>query len=581
MSLTRHRKTIVRPEPGPIPGFLQKGVHPVLQRVYANRGVTSARELERGLDRLLPVTLLDGATEAATLLEGVIRRAGRILVIGDFDADGATSTALAVRALRAMGAAEVDYLVPNRFRYGYGLTPGIVAEARERSPDLLLTVDNGISSIEGVAAARAAGMAVLITDHHLPGPALPDADVIVDPCLQQNGFPSDALAGVGVIFYVMAALRGRLRGRGWFERQGLREPNLARLLDLVALGTVADVVPLDHNNRVLVYQGLRRIRHGHCCTGISALVQTSGRSRQRLTAADLGFAVAPRLNAAGRLDDMSIGVECLVTDDPARAEELAAQLDSLNRERRGIEQAMQQQALDDLERLLPDGELPWGVCLLRDEWHQGVIGLVAGRVRERLHRPVIAFAPGENPGEIKGSARSIPGLHIRDTLDAVAVACPGLLDRFGGHAMAAGMTLRRADFDAFRAAFDAQVRQRLAPEALQERVCSDGPLAPDQLSMQLAAVLRDSGPWGQGFPEPLFDGRFRVMALRVLNDRHLKMVLEPEQGGALLDAIAFNQVAHRPEGERPLIHIAYRLDLNEYRGARSLQLVVVHLEPVS
>ncbi len=553
---------------------LPQGLHPVLKRIYLHRQLTDLSDLERGLDQLLPASQLGGTAQAAALLESVIERGGRILIVADFDADGATSCALALRALRAMGAAQVDYLVPNRFEYGYGLTPEIVSVALQREPDLLVTVDNGISSLAGVAAARAAGVAVLITDHHLPGRKLPAADVIVNPNSPGDMFPSKNLAGVGVIFYVMATLRTRLRDTGWFTRQGLKEPNLASLLDLVALGTVADVVPLDRNNRILVHQGLQRIRGGHCGTGIEALIEVAGRNRQRLVASDLGFAVGPRLNAAGRLDDMSIGIECLLTDDPARAREQAVRLDGLNRERREIEQGMQQQALVELESALPGGELPYGLCLLREEWHQGVIGLVAARVRERFHRPVIAFAPGEEAGMIKGSARSIPGLHIRDTLDAVASVRPGLLEKFGGHAMAAGMSLKQTDFDAFCQAFDAEVRCRVDAESLKGVVYSDGPLEGDDFSMELAELLRSSGPWGQGFPEPVFDGRFRVISQRILGDRHLKMVLEPEGGGALLDAIAFNQAERVPARQDPVIHAAYRLDVNEFRGERNLQLMV-------
>jgi single-stranded-DNA-specific exonuclease len=572
--LNSFEKRIVRKPEAEAETDLPQTLHPVLRRIYRHRQLTSSTELERGLDRLLPAALLGGTAQAAELLGSVIERGGRILIVADFDADGATSCALALRALRAMGAAQVDYLVPNRFEYGYGLTPEIVSEALKRQPDLLITVDNGISSLAGVAAARAAGVAVLITDHHLPGRKLPAADVIVNPNNPDEAFPSKNLAGVGVIFYVMAALRARLRDTGWFSRQGLKEPNLAALLDLVALGTVADVVPLDQNNRILVHQGLQRIRAGQCGAGIRALVEMAGRNLQRLVSSDLGFAVGPRLNAAGRLDDMSIGIECLLTDDPARAREQAARLDGLNRERREIEQGMQQQALVDLESALPGGELPYGLCLLRDDWHQGVIGLVAARVRERFHRPVIAFAPGEEEGTIKGSARSIPGLHIRDVLDAVASARPGLLEKFGGHAMAAGMSLKQADFAAFAQAFDAEVRCRLDAESLNGVVYSDGTLEGDEFSMGLAELLRSSGPWGQGFPEPLFDGRFRVISQRVLGDQHLKMVLEPEAGGKLLDAIAFNQAERMPAGKEPVIHVAYRLDVNEFRGERNLQLMV-------
>ena len=554
-------------------------LHPVLQRVYANRALISPHELERGLKGIPPVSSLGGVTQAADLLQQALARQARILVVADFDADGATSCALAVRALRAMGAFHVGYLVPNRFEYGYGLTPEIVAEALKRAPDLLITVDNGISSLRGVAAAKAAGVSVLVTDHHLPGSALPAADVIVNPNCADNPFPSKNLAGVGVIFYVLAALRARLREQGWFGSQGIAEPNLADYLDLVALGTVADVVPLDHPNRILVHQGLQRIRAGHCCAGIRALIEVAGREYRRLVSSGLGFAVGPRLNAAGRLEDMSLGIECLLTNDPLMARDMAQQLDALNRERRQIEQQMQQQALALIEEALPEGELPFGLCLYRDQWHQGVIGILAARIRERLHRPVIAFALAEE-GVIKGSARSIPGLHIRDTLDAVATSNPGLLEKFGGHAMAAGMSLRREDLEAFSQAFDREVRRRIGVDDLQGRIHSDGALKEQEFSLELAELLRGAGPWGQGFPEPLFDGEFRVVSRRIVGERHLKMMLEPAPGAALLDAIAFNPPEPQLEDHNERIHAAYRLDINEFRGQRNLQLIIEYFSAV-
>ncbi|MCP3870840.1 MAG: single-stranded-DNA-specific exonuclease RecJ [Gammaproteobacteria bacterium] len=554
------------------------GLHSVLKRVYSNRGVTSPEALDRTLSQLLPASQLYGSGEAADLLFKVMEQGGSILIIADFDADGATSCALAVRALKAMGTERVDYLVPNRFEYGYGLTPEIVAVALERNPDLLVTVDNGVSSIEGVAMARAAGVSVLVTDHHLPGARLPEADVIVNPNCPHDAFPSKNLAGVGVIFYVMAALRSRLRKANWFDKQGKPEPNLAVLLDLVALGTVADVVPLDRNNRILVYQGLQRIRSGHCCEGIKALTRVADRQRGRLVAADLGFAVAPRLNAAGRLEDMSLGIECLLTDDPGRAAELAGKLDSLNRERRRIEAEMQQQALGYLSELEPrQGELPSGLCLYRDAWHQGIIGILAARIRERYHRPVIAFAAAGN-GMIKGSARSIPGVHIRDALEAVSRGVPGIVDKFGGHAMAAGLSLRLADYEVFSDAFDKEIRQRVNPEQLRGTINSDGPLEAVNLSMEFAGLLRDAGPWGQGFPEPVFDDTFKVINQRILGGKHLKLVLQPESGEGLLDAIAFNQAEDHESGGLGRIRAAYRLDINQFRGNLNLQLVIEQVE---
>ena len=570
------RRIVRRAENGSAPR-LPDTLPPLLQRIYRQRPLSDATELERGLEHLLPLQQLDGLDRAAALLHRHLAGQGRILIVADFDADGATSCALLIRGLRALGAGDLEYLVPDRFRYGYGLTPEIVEVALRRDPDLLITVDNGISSLQGVAAARAAGVAVLVTDHHLPGERLPEADVIVNPNQPGDRFPSKSLAGVGVVFYLLAALRRRLRQQGWFRDRGIREPNLADLLDLVALGTVADVVPLDHNNRILVHQGLQRIRAGRCVAGIRALVEISRRRLPNLVAADLGFAIGPRLNAAGRLDDMSVGIECLLTDDPGMAMDLAHRLDRLNGQRRSIEQSMQSQALDQVERLLPDGELPFGLCLYRPDWHQGVIGILAARIRERWHRPVIAFAPGEEAGLIKGSARSIPGLHIRDVLDRVAATHPGLLEKFGGHAMAAGMSLRLDDLEAFSRAFAREVRRHIGADDLQGLIHSDGPLETADLALPTAQLLRDAGPWGQAFPEPLFDDRFRVVGRRIVGGQHLKLLLEPGTGGAMVDAIAFNQADPLPP-ENALIHAAYRLDVNEYRGRRSLQLVVEYFQ---
>ncbi len=557
---------------------LPADLHPVLRRIYRARQLLVGEELDLSLNRLIPPDRLKDMDRATELLADVVRAGQRILIVADFDADGATSCALAVRALRAFGAAHVDFLVPNRFEYGYGLTPEIVALAKPRAPDLLITVDNGISSVEGVAAARAAGMRVLITDHHLPGERLPDADVIVNPNQPGDTFPSKSLAGVGTIFYVMMALRARLRESHWCSEKGIPEPNLAELLDLVALGTVADVVPLDYNNRILVSQGLARIRAGKCVPGIRALLRVAGKDAARISSGDLGFVVAPRLNAAGRLADMSLGIACLLTDSDAEAEGMARQLDQLNRERREIEKDMQKSAFEIIERLhLSDNGLPSGLCLFDEAWHQGVIGLVAARVKERTHRPVIAFALAGD-GVIKGSARSVPGLHIRDALDNIAAHHPDLLHKFGGHAMAAGMTLARDRFDQFRQAFEEEVGRWLSEDDLQGRVLTDGELEKNEFSLELAELLRAGGPWGQAFPEPVFEGKFEVLESKVVGEKHLKLAVRPGKGLPAISAIAFQAA---PRGVAPDLHkvlAAYRLDVNEWQGRRSVQLVIEHLE---
>jgi single-stranded-DNA-specific exonuclease len=500
-------------------------------------------------------------------------------VVGDFDADGATSTALVVSALRAMGATDVGYLVPNRFEYGYGLTPEIVALAAQDKPDLIITVDNGISSIEGVAAATAAGIRTLVTDHHLAGRTLPAAEVIVNPNQPGCTFASKNLAGVGVIFYIMLALRAELRRRDWFNANAIKEPNLAQYLDLVALGTVADVVSLDRNNRILVAGGLQRIRAGQARPGIQALLEIAGRNPEALVASDLGFAVGPRLNAAGRLDDMSIGIECLLSPDSHSARPLANQLHQFNQDRRVIEQGMQDEALALLADLeLAEGEEPpVGITLYDPGWHQGVVGILASRIKDRLHRPTIAFADAED-GEIKGSARSIPGIHIRDILDAVATRHPGLVSKFGGHAMAAGLSLERDAYDDFAAAFVAEVARHTEDVNLQAVIDSDGELLPGDFNLELASALRFAGPWGQHFPEPLFDGCFNIVQQRLVGEKHLKLVLAVPGTAELVDAIAFNvdlEVWPNPAQER--VAAAYRLDVNEFRGRRSLQLVIEHL----
>ncbi len=556
-------------------------MHPVLRRVYAARGLCSAADLDLSLERLLPVGSLDGVDAAARLLTAH-RAAGRVLVIGDFDADGATSTALMVRSLRALNFAHVDFLVPNRFRFGYGLTPEIVALAATRGPSLIVTVDNGVSSVAGVESARQLGIPVLVTDHHLPGAVLPRAEVIVNPNLADARFASAALAGVGVAFYVIAALAKSL---------GAVEFRVAELLDLVALGTVADVVPLDHNNRVLVSQGLRRIRAGRCVPGIRALLDAAGRRIEQITAADLGFAVAPRLNAAGRLTDMSVGIACLLADQPAEAARLASMLDKLNEERREIEQRMQLEAIDIAAgvRFDDEGGEALGLCLFDESWHQGVVGLVAGRIKERWNRPVIAFARAED-GSLRGSARSISGVNIRDALDSIATRHPGLIDKFGGHAMAAGMSMSEANLAPFRIAFAAEIAARTDCESLQGVIHSDGALTAGELSLDTARVLRGAGPWGQGFPEPVFDGDFQIVDARIVGGRHLKMQLaasggtEPGDRRDSIDAIAFGYVggaAEHPQlrnGAR--VHLAYRLEINEYRGVERVQLNCQHLDPV-
>ncbi|MFV3333829.1 single-stranded-DNA-specific exonuclease RecJ [Pseudomonas sp. NY15437] len=570
----------MRIESRPLPQTLPDlgDLPPLLTRLYAARGVQSAAELDKGLARLIPYQQLKGVDAAVELLVDALEKGQRILYVGDFDADGATASSVGVLALRMLGAAWVDYLVPNRFEYGYGLTPEIVAVALEKRPELLVTVDNGISSIDGVAAAKAAGLRVLVTDHHLPGPELPAADAIVNPNQPGCEFPSKAMAGVGVIFYVMLALRARLRERGWFAARGIAEPNLAELLDLVSLGSVADVVPLDANNRILVHQGLARIRAGRARPGLRALLEVAGRDCRRITSTDLGFILGPRLNAAGRLDDMSLGIELLLCEDESLARDMAVQLDQLNQDRKAIEQGMQREALAQLKEL-PVEEMPFGLCLFDPEWHQGVIGILASRLKERYHRPTIAFADAGD-GTLKGSARSVPGFHIRDALDAVAARHPGLISKFGGHAMAAGLSLPQEHFGAFAAAFDAEVRRQLDEDDLTGRLLSDGQLGAEEFHLELARALRQAGPWGQHFPEPLFHGIFQIVQQRVVGERHLKLVLKTECGSLQLDAIAFN--IDRDIWPNPTVRwaeVAYKLDVNEFRGNESVQLMVAHIAP--
>ena len=539
------------------------GVDAITARLYASRGVRTADELDTALRRLLPIRSLDNVDAAVDLL--LRHRDRRILIVGDFDADGATSSALMLRCLGRFGFRDVGYLVPNRFEYGYGLSPEIVAVAKERSPALIVTVDNGVSSIPGVAAARAAGIEVLVTDHHLPGSELPDADVIVNPNLPGSRFGSRSLAGVGVAFYVLAALGRRLEDAGMAGAS--RIP--AAYLDLVALGTVADVVPLDHNNRVLVNQGLARIRAGRMVPGLKALLERSGRRPETAVSSDLGFAAGPRVNAAGRLDDISVGIECLLTDDAAVATEHAEVLDAINRERREIERDMREAAFAQVDRLRPEG-LPRCVCVFDRHWHQGVVGLVAARVRERCHRPVIAFAR-DRDGVLKGSARSVPGVHARDLLEAVHSECPGLIHKFGGHAMAAGLSLAENDLRRFEAALNDALGRRYPDADFSGAILSDGELPASALTLAFARRLRDAGPWGAGFPEPVWHGRFTVLEQRTVGDGHLKMRVRPGNGTSGVDAIAFNQAG--PTWRGP-VELAYRLDVNEFRGVASAQLVV-------
>ncbi|AOE87194.1 single-stranded-DNA-specific exonuclease RecJ [Pseudomonas sp. TCU-HL1] len=551
---------------------------PLLARLYASRGVQSAAELDKSLARLIPYQRLKGIEGAVALLVEALEKRQRILYVGDFDADGATASTVGVLGLRMLGAFHVDYLVPNRFEYGYGLTPEIVAVALERKPDLLVTVDNGISSVEGVDAAKAAGLKVLVTDHHLPGPELPAADAIVNPNQPGCDFPSKSLAGVGVIFYVLLALRARLRELDWFARASLKEPNLGELLDLVALGSVADVVPLDANNRILVHQGLARIRAGRARPGLKAILEVAGRPAGRITSTDLGFILGPRLNAAGRLDDMSLGIECLLCEDEALARDMAVQLDQLNQDRKAIEQGMQREALAQLKNL-PIEDMPFGLCVFEPDWHQGVIGILASRLKERYHRPTIAFADAGD-GLLKGSARSVPGFHIRDALDAVAARHPGLISKFGGHAMAAGLSLPVENFGAFAAAFDFETRRQLSEDDLTGRLLSDGQLSIEEFHLELARALRLAGPWGQHFPEPLFHGVFQIVQQRLVGERHLKLVLKSECGAVQLDGIAFNIDREQwPNASVRWAELAYKLDVNEYRGQESVQLMVAHIAP--
>lgn len=555
-------------------------IHPVLQRVYAARQVTSAQELERDLEHLLPFHSLSGIEEAVALLADAVTKNNKILIVGDFDADGATSTALAVRALRSFGAEHVQYLVPNRFAFGYGLTPELVEVAKEFAPDMIITVDNGIANHAGVEAARELGICVVITDHHLAASTLPRANAIVNPNQPHDQFPSKHLAGVGVIFYVMLALRRQLMNRGWFTQKHIPEPTMACLLDIVALGTVADLVQLDRNNRILVHQGLRRIRAGQCIPGIAALLELSDRDLTRVVASDLGFAVAARLNAAGRLHDMALGIECLLCDDPVSAREIARTLNQLNIERKNIEQDMQTQALSALNHFGASlkGEMPRGLVLFDESWHQGVIGILASRIKDRFNRPVIVFAPGQDE-ELKGSARSIASLHVRDALALIDAQYPGLIIKFGGHAMAAGLTISRHALERFIKIFDEIVSMQINETDLQHSLFSDGELAMEEFNLDVAMMLRDAGPWGQAFPEPLFDDTFRLLEQRIVGDKHLKLKLG--KGDKIFDGISFFiDTDEWPNHRAQAVRAAFRLDVNEYKGRRNIQLLVEYLEPV-
>ncbi|AZL83989.1 MULTISPECIES: single-stranded-DNA-specific exonuclease RecJ [Aliivibrio] len=568
-----------------IPNF-PSSIPSILQRIYATRGITSNNQLERGAKHLLSFQSMHGIEKAVDILVEAIAKQTRIIVVGDFDVDGATSSALSVMAFRMMGSNNVDYLVPNRFEDGYGLSPDVVDQAKAMGAEIIMTVDNGVSSIDGVAAAKAYGMQVVVTDHHLPGSSLPIADSIVNPNLEECAFPSKSLAGVGVAFYLMLAIRARLRENNWFETQNIPIPNLADLLDLVALGTVADLVALDENNRILVHQGIQRIRAGKCRPGIQALIEVANKVPSRINASDFGFALGPRINAAGRLDDMSFGVELLMSNNIHAARRMASELDALNQTRKEIEQGMKEEAMAICERLEfgAQSELPFGLVLFQRDWHQGVIGILASRLKEKYHRPVIAFADGGD-GLIKGSCRSISGFHMRDALDLIDTRNPGLILKFGGHAMAAGLSIKEVDYKRFSQAFDDVVRESVEEEALTGVVLSDGELMPEEFTLGTAEILRAGGPWGQAFPEPIFDGEFKVLNQRLVGEKHLKLMLEPIHKdfptNKMIDAIAFNiDVRRWPDASVQKVKLAYRLDINEFRGNQTLQLMVDYIEPI-
>lgn len=555
----------------------------ILDGILRSRGIVDKQEMDDALKYLLPFSSLLNIESAANLLADSLAQEKKMLVIGDFDADGATSTALAIRILKALGAKKLDYLVPNRFDFGYGLTPELVQVAKTYKPDLIITVDNGISSIAGVHAAKEAGIRVLITDHHIAPSVLPKADVIINPNQPGDFFPSKALAGCGVLFYVMLALRAELRKRDWFNQKNIPEPNLANYLDIVALATVADVVPLDRNNRILVSQGLKRIRSGQCIPGILALLSLAKRIPNNVTSQDLGFCIGPRLNAAGRMDDMSIGIECLLADHADKALYFAESLDAFNKERKLVEQDMQQKAMQILKTmsLSKNQPLPLGLCLFDEHWHQGVIGILASRIKDKAHRPVIAFAK-ENNEIIKGSVRSISGIHIRDILVEVDCLFPDLIIKFGGHAMAAGLSLLQKNLTRFTEAFNFVLEKHLTAEMLEKIIETDGELEQEHLSLRFAEILQDIAPWGQQFPAPLFDGRFLVLDEQILAGKYLKFLLSLENGEKEFEAIAFNiDLETWPFQQSEYIHIVYRLDINEFKERRKLQLMIEQIEPIT
>ena len=557
--------------------------NPLLARIYAARGISRLDSLDRSFASLPSPSLLKGMPEAVDRLYDALSRDEQIVIIGDFDADGATSSALMMLALRDMGFEHLNFLVPNRFDYGYGLTPEIVDLAQQYSPQLIVTVDNGISSNDGVTHAGKLGVEVIITDHHLPGECLPNAAAIINPNQPGCSFPSKSLAGVGVAFYLLSGLRAKLRDKGWFIDKSLSEPNLANWLDLVALGTVADVVPLDQVNRIFVYQGLLRIRSGDSRPGIQALLQISGKNPQKLVASDLGFAIGPRLNAAGRLDDISLGIQCLLTDNLNEARETAEWLDQLNRDRKSIEKGMQSEAIIELDKLsLESQEMPSALCLFQRDWHQGVVGLVASRLKEKYHRPVVAFARSDD-GYLKGSCRSISGLHIRDALEALALRDPGLILKFGGHAMAAGLTMEESHLENFSNAFQEHVNTVISSDDLNARIMTDGSLEEEQINMQTASMLREAGPWGQQFPEPSFQGIFKIKQQRIVGKNHLKLLLQLHSNPVYtFDAIHFNvDLDCWPSDKHQNVTCVYRLEINEFRNKESLQLVIEYMAPES
>lgn len=560
---------------------LSAALHPLLARIYAQRGVDNPQQLDYGLQYLTPYHDMAGMAAAVSILAQAITQQKHIVIVGDFDCDGATSTSLAYLALGAMGAHKVSYLVPNRFTYGYGLSAPLVDAAMDMAPEVIVTVDNGIASHEGVERAHALGLQVVITDHHLAGDSLPKADAIVNPNQPNCPFPHKSTAGVGVIFYVMSALRRHLQEQGWFQQAKITAPNMAQFLDLVALGTVADLVPLEYNNRILVAQGMARIRRGLARPGILALVQQAGRQLNQLQATDMGFVLGPRLNAAGRLDDMSVGIECLLTNDTERAQQLAQQLDQLNQQRRSIEGEMQEQAAIIVSQLqeAETTELPPCVCLFQPDWHEGVVGIVASRIKERWHRPSLVFAQGED-GLLKGSARSIAGFHMRDALAAVDAKHPHLIERFGGHAMAAGLSISLDHLEAFKEALNAYAQEHLDPALLARTWHTDGVLESHDLQLQQAQLLATAGPWGQAFEAPSFHGDFDLIQQRIVGQKHLKMVVAQPQSGELIDAICFNVDLSIWPGEYQRVRLVYRMDVNEFRGRQSLQLIVEAMAPL-